>query len=332
MKTLGYRLKVFGVVLLSVCVVNVPAVSAGASEEYPSRDIQFIVPFRPGGGLDIQSRLLTPYVTRYLPRQVNIIVVNESAAGGKVGALKVMVARPDGYTLGLLPPTQLGVLDVLGELGRRDPAGLVYFSRVGYAPYMLVRSARSRFRSIADMRGQEVRFGGTTAVIFQAALLSQLMGTKMTFVTYDGLPETALATMRGDVDVFFFNWDSTIRHLRASEGRLLPLMVAAPSRLPELGDVPTAREAGLTLSPGVLDTMAAGNMVVAQAALPPTVKGTLEQAVTKAMADAALEGELQKAGYSARPVLSPAETRATAVRVYETIRQYKDLLLASVRR
>ncbi len=334
MRVTGRKASVYVVALLLAFAAHAGTggALAGESEQYPARDIKFVVPFRPGGGLDIQARLLAPYIAKNLPRRANVVVVNESAAGGKVGALMVMVARPDGYTLGLLPPTQLGVLDVLGELGKRDPATLAYFARVGYAPYMLLRSARSRLRSIAEMRGQEVRFGGTTAVIFQAALLAQQIGAKMTFVTYDGLPETALAAMRGDVDVFFFNWDSSIRHLRASEGRLVPLMVAAESRLHELPDVPTSREIGLTLSQGVLDTMAAGNMVVGQAALQPDVRQVLERTITQAINDPALEAELQKAGYSTKPALLPAQSRATAIRVYETIRQHKDLLLETVRR
>jgi tripartite-type tricarboxylate transporter receptor subunit TctC len=298
--------------------------SWGAS--YPEHDITFIVPFKPGGGLDTQARILAPFLKKYLPAPVNIVVENQPAAGGKVGALKVFDAKPNGYTIGILSPNSIGLLYVRGDLEKRNPGDLSYLCRTGHAPYMLVLSSRSRFKNIQEMKGQKVKFGGTTSVVFQGALIARELGAEMVFVTYDGFPETAMATMRGDVDVFFFNWDSGIKHVNASEGKLIPLFIASESRVPALPNLPTAKEAGITLKRDEMGVMAAGNVVVAPPGLPEDVRSILEKAAQAAINDPELESMMQKANYTMRPTLTPEETKEVAQGVYETYLRNKNVI------
>ena len=311
------------------CMISFGAMASfswGAA--YPEHDITFIVPFKPGGGLDTQARILAPFIKKYLPKQVNIVVENQPAAGGKVGALKVFDAKPSGYTIGILSPNSVGLLHVRGDLEKRIPGDLIYLCRTGHAPYMLVLSSRSRFKNIREMKGAQVRFGGTTAVVFQGALIAKELGAKMVFVTYDGFPETAMAAMRGDVDVFFFNWDSTVKHVKASEGKLIPVFIAAENRLRELPDLPTTKETGIPLERDVMGVMAAGNMVLAPPGLPSDVKTTLEKAVQMAINDPELENRMQQANYTMRPILTPQETKEAALGVFNTYVKYKDLIEA----
>ena len=301
---------------------------AGLSEAaiYPDHDITFIVPFKPGGGLDTQARILAPFLKKYLPQPVNIVVENHTAAGGKVGALKVFDAKPDGYTIGILSPNSVALLSVMGDLGKRNPADLIYLCRTGHAPYMLVLSSRSRFKNIQEMRGQKVKFGGTTSVVFQGALIAKEIGCEMVFVTYDGFPETAMATMRGDVDVFFFNWDSGIKHVNASEGKLQMITIASQNRLPELPNLPTAKEVGMAIGPEEMEVMAAGNIVLAPPGLPVDVRNTLEKAVQTAIRDPELENRMKQANYTMKPILTPKETRDAALGVHATYVKNKSML------
>lgn len=311
------------------CVVSFGAMASfswGAA--YPEHDITFIVPFKPGGGLDTQARILAPFIKKYLPQQVNIVVENQPAAGGKVGALKVFDAKPNGYTIGILSPNSIGLLYVRGDLEKRNPGDLTYLCRTGHAPYMLVQSSRSRFKTLQEMKGQKVKFGGTTSVVFQAALIAKELGIDMVFVTYDGFPETAMAAMRGDVDVFFFNWDSTVKHVTASEGKLIPVFIAAENRLRELPDLPTTKEMGIPLERDVMGVMAAGNMVLGPPGLPLDVKTTLEKAVQTAINDPELESRMQQANYTMRPILTPQETKEVARGVFNTYVKYKNLIEA----
>jgi tripartite-type tricarboxylate transporter receptor subunit TctC len=314
-------------VVLSVVTISFTSmVSLSEAAPYPEHDITFVVPFKPGGGLDIQARVLAPFIKKYLPKQVNIVVENHSAAGGKVGALKVFDSKPDGYTIGILSPNSIGLLYVKGDFGKRNPADLSYFGRASHAPYMMTLSSRSRFKNIKEMKGEQVKFGGTTSVIFQAALIARELGIQMVFITYDGFPETAMAALRGDVDCFFFNWDSGIKHIQASEGKLIPIFIASEKRLPELPNVSTTKEAGLVLKPEEMAVMAAGNIVVGPPNIPADIRGFLETAINKAMHDPELQAKLEQANYFIRPVLSPKETKEVALRVYETYSKNKNII------
>lgn len=309
------------------CMISLGAMASfswGAA--YPEHDITFIVPFKPGGGLDSQARILAPYLKKYLPKQVNVVVENQPAAGGKVGALKVFDAKPNGYTIGILSPNSVGLLYVRGDLEKRNPNDLTYLCRTGHAPYMLVLSARSRFKNIREMKGEQVKFGGTTSVVFQGALIARELGAKMVFVTYDGFPETAMAAMRGDIDVFFFNWDSGIKHVNASEGKLALVFIASDTRVAELPNLPTAKEAGIVLKREELGVMAAGNIVVAPPGLPSDIKGALEKAAQTAINDPELESRMQQANYTMRPTLSPKESKEVALGVYETYLKNKNII------
>ncbi len=310
---------------VAVFFASMACLSEAAS--YPEQDITFVVPFRPGGGLDAQARLLAPFIKKYLPKQVNVVIENQPAAGGKVGALKVFEAKPNGYTIGILSPNSMALLYAKGETGKTKFADLTYLCRTTYAPYMLTLSARSQFKHISEMKGQRVKFGGTTSVVFQAAMIAQQLGAKMVFVTYDGFPESSMAAMRGDVDVTFFNWDSGIKHVEASEGKLKTIFIASEKRLAELPNLPTAKEAGLALDRDVMSVMAAHNVVLAPAGLSPEVKGILEKAVQKAINDPELVMQMRKANYFVKS-LTPKETKDYVLSIAALYLKYKDMIEA----
>lgn len=325
---------IVGLATLSLVTVFIPCTVSSSEIKavpYPLNNITLIVPFKPGGGVDIQARLIAPYIKKYLPKQVNIIVDNQWGAGGKVGVLKVFDVKPDGYTIELLHSSLLGVLYIMGDLGRRDPNTLMYLARTGYTPYMLVLSPRGRFKDIHEMKGKEVKFGGPSGLLFQAALIAKLLGVKIVWVTYDGLPEAAMAAMRGDLDVFFPNWDSGIKHVKASEGKLIPMFITAETRLPESPEIPTAKEFGLELKPEEMVVMASGNWLVATPGLSDEVTEILKKAAFAAVNDPELEIRMREANYSIKPILSPEQTRDTAHLMYKAYLKYKDLIASSAR-
>src|SRR5437773_2757865 len=68
---------------------------------FPSRNISIIVPFKPGGGFDLQARMLAPFLEKYLPNKIHVAIENVSSAGGKMAAVQLGRSRPNGYTIGL---------------------------------------------------------------------------------------------------------------------------------------------------------------------------------------------------------------------------------------
>ena len=65
--------------------------------------------YNAGGGFDLISRMLAPYLEKYLPKKVNVVVKNVAGAGGTVGSIELYDAKPDGYTIGLLDADTLAV-------------------------------------------------------------------------------------------------------------------------------------------------------------------------------------------------------------------------------
>jgi tripartite-type tricarboxylate transporter receptor subunit TctC len=310
---------------LGAVVLAPPPSGAASSAPYPSEAITVIVPFQPGGGVDTQARLLASHIRKYLPSPVPVTVRNQPGAGGKLGFLRLLDAKPDGYTIGLVPSSLAGFLHATTDLGGRDPRALTYLAQTGYSPYLFVRSARGRFRSVEEMKGQEVRLGGPVGMRFQAALVARLMGFKLAYITYDGLPEAALAAMRGDLDAFFPVWDSGIKQVAASDGKLVPLFVTAGARLPQSPDVPTASEFGLHLGAEEAAVLASGNWLAAPPGLPDDVAAVLKEAAFRAVRDPELEAQMQKANYTARPLLSPEQVTETAALTYAAYLRHRDL-------
>src|SRR5579871_5011703 len=76
---------------------HAPAADAG----FPARNIQFIIPYAPGGGFDVYVRVIAPVMENFLPHRVNIVPVNVAGGGGSKGTAQLYRARPDGYSIGI---------------------------------------------------------------------------------------------------------------------------------------------------------------------------------------------------------------------------------------
>ena len=69
---------------------------------FPARNINIIVPFKAGGGFDLQARMLAPFLEKYLLNKVHVVIENISGAGGKMAAAQLARSAPSGYTIGLI--------------------------------------------------------------------------------------------------------------------------------------------------------------------------------------------------------------------------------------
>src|SRR6266480_5361867 len=76
-----------------------PREASAAAGGFPARNIQFIIPYAPGGGFDVYVRVIAPVMEKYLPKKVSIVPVNVAGGGGAKGIGQLYRARPDGYTL-----------------------------------------------------------------------------------------------------------------------------------------------------------------------------------------------------------------------------------------
>lgn len=205
-----------------------------------------MVPFAPGGGYDIYSRLLEPHLEEML--QAEIVPENMPGAGGIVAATALMRSRPDGLTLGILNAPGLLVANLTGETPAPDPAtDLTILARIVRNSIALFGSGQSPLRSCSDLMAEAAlrpiifgvsEVGSTTFVV--SAVASYLLGIRAEFIAgYAGSRETSLALMRGEVDIAAFTFESVQDRIESRD--LRPLLQISSTRLathPSLERVP----------------------------------------------------------------------------------------------
>src|SRR6478672_11630489 len=76
--------------------------AARSAAAFPTKNIQFVIPYAPGGGFDVYPRVVAPVMEKYLPNKVNIVPINVPSGGGSRGVAQLYRAKADGYTIGIL--------------------------------------------------------------------------------------------------------------------------------------------------------------------------------------------------------------------------------------
>jgi tripartite-type tricarboxylate transporter receptor subunit TctC len=229
---------------VAVLALALPALPATAADAYPARPVRLVVPFAPGGGLDILARLLGQKFTESMRQTV--IVDNRTGAGGNIGADIVAKAAPDGHTL-LLTSTSLAVnASLYSELSydtRRDFAPV---SLIASVPLVLVVGSSTPARSLKELvalvKAKPGAFtfasnGSGTTSHLSGELLNLLTGAKMTHVPYKGGVPATTSVATGETNMLFTTIPSALPQIRS--GRVNALAVSTSKPSPVLPGVPT---------------------------------------------------------------------------------------------
>src|SRR6187455_342366 len=121
--------------------------SAATAQDYPTRAVNMVIPFPPGGNTDLMARALQPELAKALGQPV--VVINKGGAGGTIGNIEVANAKPDGYTIGLSPNNPLTAQPHVQKL----PYGMDSFKYVCLTydvPYVLIASPKATFATFAE--------------------------------------------------------------------------------------------------------------------------------------------------------------------------------------
>jgi tripartite-type tricarboxylate transporter receptor subunit TctC len=242
---------------------------AAMAQNWPARTIRFIAPFPPGGGTDLNARMIAPRLASALGQQV--IVENRPGAGGMLGTEIVAKSPPDGYnmviaTIGPIainpslyskmpydPVKDLAPVTITGEV----PNGLVVH------PALPVKSIKELI-ALAKQRPRELNFGSSgngAGDHLAGEMLNVMAGIRMTHVPYKGGAPAMVDLLAGNIQLIFATLATGIPYIKS--GRVRALAMAAPTRFALLPDVPTVAEAGV---PGFAVTNWAGIFVAAGAA------------------------------------------------------------------
>lgn len=267
--------------LLLAAPLLVLAAASQAQSGFPSQPIRIVVPSSAGGGADHTARILSAAMAANTGW--TIIVENKAGASGLIGTEFVARARPDGYTL-LMGQTATIALGDLISNNRFDPMkDFVPVAMMTTQPLVLVVPASSPYKSMAEVvaalkaKGLNMGSAGNSTVgHLVGEQFVQDIGGKVTTVPYKGTGPAVQDLAGGQTD-FMFSLPPAVLAL-VQGGKLRPLAVTSPRRLPILPDVPTTAEAGFK------DLVASEwKVLAAPAGTPPAVVRRLHAEVQKVL-------------------------------------------------
>jgi len=225
--------------------------STAWAQPYPSRPIRVIVPFVPGGNVDITARTVAPALGDALGQPV--VVENRPGAAGMVGAQAMISSPADGYTLMMGSNSSLAVAPNLYASWPYDPIkGIAPISNLAITPFVLVVRLGLPAQSLAEFvklakekpgRLSMASGGNGSSNHLVGELFQMMTGLKLSHVPYKGTGAALVDLAGGQVDLLFDQASSTVPNVRG--GKIRALAVASSSRQSALPDTPTFAEAGL---------------------------------------------------------------------------------------
>jgi tripartite-type tricarboxylate transporter receptor subunit TctC len=231
------------------------AFSAGAAvlaqPAYPNKPIRLIVPFAAGGTTDIIARVVADPLGRELGQAV--IVDNKSGAGGTIGATEAMRAKPDGYTLSVATVSTTATNPAITPKFPYNPeTDFVPIINIAATPNIVAVNPKfpaNNYREfVEELRKNPNKYsyastgtGSITHMLME--LYKSMAGVQMTHIPYRGAGPALNDVVANQVSMNLDNLPSSLPFIK--DGRLVPIVVAAPQRLVVLPQVPTFKEVGL---------------------------------------------------------------------------------------
>ena len=240
------------IAVLCLGAIGPVAGTAAAAEAYPSRPIQVIVPFPPGGVADLVGRPFATALEKQLKQPV--VIVNKTGAGGAVGMQAQAVAKPDGYTL-MVALSSISVMPEVDALFGRPPvyklSDFAPIALLSSDPTVLVVSSKAPWKNVADFvadakkRPGEIKYAssgvyGTMHVAME--MFAHSAGIKLRHIPTGGGGPALNALLGGHVEAISGGPNVSIPQVKAGAVKILAGW--GDRRLPALPDVPTLKELG----------------------------------------------------------------------------------------
>jgi len=271
-----------------------PAVAQ--AQDFPNRNIRLIVPFPPGGPNDIIARVVGKRMEEILKQ--TIVVDNRSGQGGVLGTDLVAKAAPDGYTVGIASAGALAISPSMEKVAYDTLKDLQPVTLVAKVPEMLVvatsvpASNMKELVALAKAQPGKLNFAssGPGSMPHLAGELFKLTAKiDMTHVPYKGAAPAVNDLLGQQVQMVFLDLPVLLPQINA--GKLRPIAVGAPDRVPSAPDVPTTAEVGM---PDLLTENWYG--MVAPAHTPPKIVAILNKAAVEAIKDSEVKEKLASQG------------------------------------
>ena len=269
---------------------------AALAQDYPNRVVRLVVPFPPGGVVDISGRLLAEELSRHLG--VNVIVDNKAGAGGTIGAAEVARAPADGYTILLGGAATHAFAPWVYKQLRYDPIkDFVAVTQFTEGPLALCVAATSSVGTLDDfmkvMKTDSAALnyasnGNGTFPHLSVEMMNQALGAKPQHVPFPGGAQAVTALIGGQVQ--FTQNHIPVVQAHVKSGRLRALATTGATRSPSFPDVPTLKERGIDV------VASAWFGLFVPAGTPPAVVERIHQATAAAAKSPALREKVAAQG------------------------------------
>jgi tripartite-type tricarboxylate transporter receptor subunit TctC len=290
---------------LAAGAAAVPVTSRFAwAQTYPVRPVHIIVPVPPGGALDIIARLIGQRLSERLGQ--TFVIENRPGAGTNIGIEAVAHAKPDGYTLLLIPPSVTVNATLYRKLNFNFIRDFVPIAMISQLPLVMEVSPSVPAKSVPEFIAYaksnpgkvNMASGGNGSPAHIAGELFKMMtGVNMLHVPYHGGAPALADLMGGQVQVMFSPLPESIGAIKA--GKVRALAVTSAKRSGALPDVPTVGES----VPGFEATTWQG--IGAPKNTPADIVGKLNQEINAALAEPVIKTRLATLGSVPAP-MSPA--------------------------
>ena len=234
-----------------ILAASLLAAASAAHAAYPERALRIVVPYAPGGNIDITARTIAPGMSEALGQQ--IVIDNRGGAGGTLGTDIAAKSAADGYTLILGSTGTLSTAPPLYPRLSYDPVkDFATTSLVSNVPLVLEMHPSipahsvKEFIALAKSRPGKITMGssgaGTTNHL-SGELFQSPTGTKFIHVPYKGSGPGLIDLMGGQIDIFFDQLSASIGYIQA--GKLRALAVTTSKRAAAMPELPTIAESGI---------------------------------------------------------------------------------------
>lgn len=293
---------------------------AQAGAGWPAeRPIEVIVPFPPGGGVDVMTRMILPLVQARIPGS-HFVVINRAGAAGQLGLEATFNAQPNGYTIGATTiPAHSGI--PIERAARYRPLDFTFLANIVDDPNAFFVRAESPIRTLAELiarakQGPGSVTYGTTGIgsddhIIMLEFEAAAGIAEQTHIPFAGSAALTPHLLGGHLDMAVGNaGEATVL---AREGKVRALAVATAERMREAPDLPTFRELGFDI------IGSASRGIVGPPGIPEPIAARLREALGAAIAAPAFVREAERQVMPLRPLLG-AEYRAMAASVDAQLR------------